>query len=111
MVQVHGLDLASLGDPLLFPWVVPLAVPLRVNHKQVTKVKEISDPQQAHSLSQDLALANGKDQTLLLAQSHDQANRGGQQQGRSSCLQLCWVQVRLHEKKEQQQGVMVVGKN
>ena len=74
-------------------------------------MKEIADPQQAHSLNQDLPLATEKDQTLLQAQSHDQANGEGQQQGRSPCLQWCWVQVMLHEKKEQQQQqVMVVGK-
>ena len=57
------------------------------------------DPQQAHSLNLDLPLAKEMDQPHVLAQSHDQPNGGGQQQGKSSCLQWCWVQVRLHEKK------------
>ena len=73
-------------------------------------MKEIVDPQQVHSLNQDLQVAKEKDQTLVLAQSHDRANGGGQQQGSSSCLHRCWVQVRLHEKKEQQEQVIVVGK-
>ena len=53
-------------------------------------------------LSQDLPLATEKDQSLALAQGHDQMNGEGQQQGKASCMRWCWVQVMLHEKKQQQ---------
>jgi len=66
-------------------------------------VKEIADPQQVHSLNQDQPLAKEQVQSHVQAQSHDQTNEGGQQQERSPCLQMCWVQVMLHEKKRQQQ--------
>ena len=70
-------------------------------------------PQQVHNLTQDLPVVGGEEEySHALAQSHDWTNRGGQQQGRSFCLQEYWVQVMSHEKKQQQkqQEVMVAGK-
>ena len=72
-------------------------------------MREIVDPQQVHSLNQDLPLAEEKNQSHTLVQIHDQTNGGGQQQRKSSCLQWCWMWVMLHEKKEQRQ-MIVVGK-
>ena len=80
-----------------------MAVPLGDDHGQVREVRETVGPQQVHSQNQDLPLAKEKDQPQALAQSHDQTNGEGQQQGKASCLQWCWVQGMLLEKKQQQQ--------
>ena len=105
-LSIAGYEHCDQAGPL----GCPLGCPLRVDHEQVREVRESIDSQQVHSLNQDLALAlaQEKDQSHALVQSHDQPNGGVQQQGKSSCLQWCWVQVMLHEKEQQQ--VMVVGK-
>ena len=56
-----------LGSPLVHPLGCPLGCPLGVDHEQIREVREIVDPQQAHSLNQDLPLAKGKDQFHALA--------------------------------------------
>ena len=63
-------------------------------------MRETIDPQQVHSLNQDLPLEKGKDQSHALSQSHDQTNGGGQHQGKPSCLQWCYVQVTLYEEEK-----------
>ena len=71
----------------------------------------MEDPPQVREdppLVQDPPLAQAQeDQSQALVQIQDQINGGHQQQGNSFCLQWCWVQVMLQEKKQQ---VMMVGK-
>ena len=64
-------------------------------------------PSTTYPLNQDLPLEKEKDPSHALAQSHDQTNGGDQKQVKSSCLQWCWVQVMVVEKRRLEGAVVI----
>ena len=59
-MHIYGLDCA----PFFMALLIPLLIPLGADFRQVREIKEITDPQQVHSLNQDLPLG-GKRVNLM----------------------------------------------
>ena len=59
-MHIYGLDCA----PFFITLLIPLLTPLGTDYRQVREIKEITDPQQVHSLNQDLPL-EGKRMNLM----------------------------------------------